>query len=419
MSEFDPAPAASSPREFDVVLFGATGFTGRQTAAYFARAAPPSLRWAIAGRDAARLQEVATAWGSPTQIVADSHDAEAMAALARRTRVMLTTVGPYAVHGQALVEACIAAGTHYVDITGETAWVRDLIDRFHASAEASATRIVPFCGFDSVPSDLGCWIAADHLRRQHDTGCRRIRAFHRGRGGINGGTIASFLAMQESGGSARMRDPLLLNPPGMRDSDRPDAEPDPRLPQWEPELKAMASPFVMGPINTRVVRRSAALAASWQAPYGEGFSYQEYWKSSGTLALPESIGLLWSQTLFTLLTRIGPLRRGLQRLLPGPGSGPTEETMDNGWFRCELIAEGENGQRIRVTLADQGDPGNRATVKMLCESALALAIDADELPGAPRRGGILTPATAFGPVLKRRLLQAGMRIDIDDPWKGA
>lgn len=410
---------STAEREFDVVLFGATGFTGRQTVAYFAQHAPGDVRWAIAGRDANRLGDVARAWGEPVRIVCDSHDPEAMAALARRTRVMLTTVGPYAVHGQALVEACVGASTHYVDITGETAWVRDLIDRFHDSAVSSATRIVPFCGFDSVPSDLGAWIAVDHLRSHHGTGCKRVRAFHRGRGGINGGTIASFLAMQESGDAARMRDPLLLNPPGLRDASRPEAEADPTVPTWDAEVKAFAAPFIMGPINTRVVRRSAALAETWQAPYGSGFSYQEYWKGSGTLGLAETVGMAWSQAIFPLLAGFGPVRRLLKRMLPAPGSGPSEATMDSGFFRCELIAEGENGQRIRVTFADQGDPGNRATVKMLCESALALAVNADELPGAHQRGGILTPATAFGAILRRRLEGAGMTVRIDDPWNNA
>ncbi len=403
-------------RDFDVVLFGATGFTGRQTVAYFSRHAPTSVRWAIAGRNAAALDDVARAWGDPPRIVCDSHDPAACAALARRTRIVLTTVGPYVLHGQALVEACVEARTHYVDITGETAWVRDLVDRFHETAAANATRIVPFCGFDSVPSDLGTLIAVEHLRRAHGTGCRRIRAFHRGRGGINGGTIASFLAMQESGAAARMRDPVLLNPPGMREQNRPEAESDPLLPQWEPDLKAFSAPFIMGPINTRVVRRSAALEATWQQPYGGGFRYQEYWKGEGVFGLAETVGMAWSQAIFPLLAGVGPLRGLLKRMLPEPGSGPSEAVMDNGFFRCELIAEGEDDRRIRVVIAGQGDPGNRATVKMLCESALALALDAEHLPGAPDRGGILTPATALGQVLRGRLENAGVEIRIDDPW---
>jgi short subunit dehydrogenase-like uncharacterized protein len=410
------------PREFDVVLYGATGFTGRQSAAYFAAHAPAGLRWALAGRNAEALARIASgvpaADGAPRDVVVcDAHDAEACRALAARTRVLLTTVGPYAVHGNDLVDACVAEGTHYVDITGETAWVRDLIDRHHDTAAARGTRIVPCCGFDSVPSDLGALIAVDHLRRAHGVGTRRVKGFHRGRGGVNGGTIASFLAMNETGGAERMRDPVLLNPPGLRGRDRPEAEPDPVLPRRDTDVHAFAAPFVMGPINTRVARRSAALAELAQAPYGEGFRYQEYWKGSGPLGLLETASLAWGTALFSLLARLGPARRALGRLLPAPGEGPDEKTMDSGFFRLEIVAEGEDGRRIGVVLSDDGDPGNRATVKMLCESALALALESDALPGGAAAGGVLTPASALGLVLRRRLEAAGMRIEVRDPWR--
>lgn len=409
-------------REFDVVLYGATGFTGRQTVAYFAHHAPVGLRWAIAGRDATRLAGVAAAHpdaqGAPRPLlVCDSGDREAARSMAARTRVLLTTVGPYARYGQQIVEACVAERTHYVDITGETAWVRGLIDTLHATAASNGTRIVPFCGFDSVPSDLGTLIAVEHLRRVHGVGTRRVKAFHRGRGGVNGGTIASMLEMQASGQAATMRDPVLLNPPGMRGSDRPEAEADPLLPYRDGDLHAFAAPFVMGPINTRVVRRSAALSEAMQHDYGSGFRYQEYWRCAGPLALMEAAAFSWGQALFPLLAVAGPLRRVLGRMLPAPGEGPSEKAMDNGFFRCELVAAGDDGRRVLVTLADEGDPGNRATVKMLCESALALAVDFDALPGAPQLGGILTPATAFGLVLRRRLEDAGMRIHVRDPLR--
>ena len=409
-------------REFDVVLFGATGFTGRQTVAYFAAHAPSTLRWAIAGRNAERLAEIAAgvpaADGTPRSVVVcDSTDAEACRSLAARTRVLLTTVGPYIRYGRALVEGCVAEATHYVDITGETAWVRDLIDDLHDSAAASGTRIVPCCGFDSVPSDLGCLIAVNHLRRVHGVGARRVKGFHRGRGGINGGTIASFLAMNETDAAARMRDPVLLNPPGMRGGDRAEAEPDPLMPYRDTDVHAFAAPFVMGPINTRVVRRSAALAELDQQPYGEGFRYQEYWKGRGPLGLIETATMAWGQGLFSLIAGFGPARRALERMLPAPGEGPSESAMDNGFFRLEVVAEGSDGRRIGVDLSDDGDPGNRATVKMLCESALALALDGDALPGGRGRGGVLTPASAFGLVLRRRLEAAGMKFVVRDPLR--
>ncbi|MEE4380358.1 MAG: saccharopine dehydrogenase NADP-binding domain-containing protein [Pseudomonadales bacterium] len=415
MSTVAPRNARDGDREFDVVLYGATGFTGRQAVAYFARHAPAGLRWAVAGRDPHRLQGVALRNGAPPWIACAADDREGLARLAARTRVVLTTVGPYARLGQALVEACVAERTHYVDITGETPWVRGLVDRLHAAAERTGTRIVPCCGYDSVPSDLGTHIAVQHLRATHGTGCVQVKAFHRGKGGLNGGTAASLLEILRTGQATALRDPVLLNPPGMRGGDRPEAEADPLFPHWDRDARALAVPFVMGPINTRVVRRSAALAEATGHGYGPGFRYREYWKAEGPLALAEAAGLTWGQWTLPLLAALPPVRRALERLLPAPGEGPSEATMDAGWFRCELIAEGEDGRRIRVTLEDRGDPGNRATVKMLCESALALAVDGDTLPGAPTLGGVLTPATAFGLVLSRRLEAAGMRFRIEDP----
>lgn len=407
-------------REFDVVLYGATGFTGRQAVVHFARHAPPELRWAVAGRSAEKLQAIAEQCPQPDGaarpvIVCDSADTDAVRSMADRTRVLLTTVGPYARYGTPIVDACVAARTHYTDITGETSWVRSLIDRHHAQAASDGTRIVPFCGFDSVPSDLGTLIAVAHLRESRGVPTRRVKAFHRGRGGVNGGTIASFLAMAESGGTAAMRDPILLNPAGMRGGDRPEAEPDPVLPHRDRDIGAFAAPFVMGPINTRVVRRSACLAELAQQAYGPNFRYQEYWKGEGPFGLAEAAGFAWGQALFPLLVGLGPVRRGLERMLPAPGEGPSERTMDEGFFRCELVAEGEDGHRIVVELSDSGDPGNRATVKMLCEATLALALDGERLPGGPGFGGVLTPASAIGLLLRERLEAAGMKVEIRDP----
>ena len=411
----------TTQRDFDVVLYGATGFTGRQTVAHFARFAPPELRWAIAGRSAEKLTAIAAQFPAPDgaprpQIVCDSADAYAVRAMAARTRVLLTTVGPYARYGTPIVEACVEAGTHYTDITGETAWVRGLIDEHHERAAADGTRIIPFCGFDSVPSDLGALIAVDHLRTHHGTGTKRVKAFHRGRGGVNGGTIASFLNMAESGGTADMQDPVLLNPQGMRGGDRAEAEPDPLLPIRDRDMGAFAAPFVMGQINTRVVRRSAALAELGQAPYGNAFTYQEYWKGEGPLAFAEAAGFAWGQAVFPLLVSFGPFRRQLGRMLPAPGDGPSEATMDGGFFRCELLAEGEDGTRICLEIYDQGDPGNRATVKMLCEAALALALNSDDLPGGVGFGGVLTPASGIGLILRERLAALGMSFRIADPY---
>jgi short subunit dehydrogenase-like uncharacterized protein len=404
-------------RAFDVVLYGASGFVGRQTVAYLA-ALPPGLRWALAGRSASRLEAVRAAAGPGAAgaaiIVAEAHDAAALDALAARARVVLSSAGPFAMYGSDLVAACVRQRCHYVDITGETPWVRGLIDRHHARAAADGTRIVPGCGFDSVPSDLGAWCVAQALWQRHGERCVSVKASFSLRGGLNGGTLASLLNVIDSGAKPLLDDPFLLNPPGTAPADV-EAHADPQAPHRDDDFEAWVGPFFMGPINTRVVRRSAALSAASDgadSPYAEAFHYQEYLRfGQGPLAAltaaVASAGSLAGQGLLALK----PARRLLSRLAPAPGQGPSERSTDGGGFRCELIAIGERGSVQRGRIADRGDPGNRATTKMVCEAALALALDGDRLPHAGRLGGVLTPATALGEALASRLRQAGMTVE--------
>ncbi|HZW72302.1 MAG TPA: saccharopine dehydrogenase NADP-binding domain-containing protein, partial [Caldimonas sp.] len=209
------ATRTTSRRKYDVVLYGATGFVGRQTVAYFAEHAS-DLRWALGGRSTHKLEQVRQECGAAQAdiVVARSDDAPALDALAARAAVVLSTAGPFALHGSALVAACVKHGTHYVDITGETPWVRDLIDRHHRDAAETGTRIIPCCGFDSVPSDLGAWLVAHALHERHGEPCASVKACHAMRGGVNGGTLASALNMLDSGQARRIEDPFLLNPPG-------------------------------------------------------------------------------------------------------------------------------------------------------------------------------------------------------------
>jgi short subunit dehydrogenase-like uncharacterized protein len=410
-------PRRGAERAFDIVLYGATGFVGRQTVAYLA-ALPSGLRWALAGRSASRLEAVRAAAGpgaaGAAVIVADAHDAEALDALAAQSRVVLSSAGPFALYGSELVAACVRKQCHYVDITGETPWVRGLIDRHHERAAADGTRIVPGCGFDSVPSDLGAWCVAQALWQRHGERCLSVKASFSLRGGLNGGTLASLLNVIESGDKHLLDDPFLLNPPGTAPAGA-EAHADPQAPHQDAEFGAWVGPFFMGPINTRVVRRSAALSAALdgaESPYADGFGYQEYLRfGRGPLAAlaaaGASAGSLAGQSLLTLK----PARRLLARLAPAPGQGPSEHSMDNGGFRCELVATGERGTVQRGRIADRGDPGNRATTKMVCEAALALALDGERLPHAGSLGGVLTPATALGEVLAGRLRQAGMTVE--------
>lgn len=408
-------------RSFDVVLYGATGFVGAQTVAYFARHAARhagSLRWALGGRDAARLEAVRDAAGPGAAkagiVVADAQDTAALRRLARKARVVLSTAGPFALYGSALVAACVEQGTHYVDITGETPWVRGLIERHHADAAAAGVRIIPGCGFDSVPSDLGAWRVADALWRQHREPCVSVKAVFSLRGGLNGGTFASLMQVLESGQQDLVADPFLLNPPGTAPADV-QAHADPRAPHQDEDFKAWLGPFFMGPINSRVVRRSAALLNAGPARsrmFAPGFHYQEYLRvGRGPVAALAAAGLSIGAAAGQQAMRFGAMRQFAKALAPGPGQGPSAATMDGGSFRCELLGRTMSGHVLRGCIADKGDPGNRATTKMVCESALALALQLDALPGGPGHGGVLTPATGLGEVLAQRLQAAGMTLE--------
>ncbi len=404
-----------SERAYDVVLYGASGFVGKQTVQYFARhVAPDQVRWAIAGRNREKLAAVCYKVGvSVDVLVADSQDQQAVDAIAAQTRVLLTTAGPFALYGDALVDACVRHKTHYVDITGETPWVRSLIDRYHTQAAAEGTRIIPSCGFDSVPSDLGTYLVVQYMRHALGVACNRVTAYFQAEGGFNGGTLASAFNLYDSEASQQVKDPFLLNPSPLHSSAEVERNRDPNAPSFDAELNTWVAPFFMGPVNTRVVRRSAALYDQWQEPYGSGFTYQEYLKFDDPFSWAKATGVTAGLGLFMGTVQQPQVRSLLQSLLPQPGSGPSEQTMNNGWFCCELVGTATDGRKVRGVIRDEGDPGNRATVKFLCESALGLALQADALPGGAARGGVLTPATGLGSVLAERLRHAGMTVEVN------
>jgi short subunit dehydrogenase-like uncharacterized protein len=299
-------------------------------------------------------------------------------------------------------------GTHYVDITGETPWVKGLIDRHHDEAQRKGARIIPFCGFDSIPSDLSARLANEAMWERHGEVCTQVKAAFSIRGGFNGGTLASLFNMLASGQVDAMADPFLLNPEGQRPQNAA-AHTDPIGPHHDADFSAWLAPFMMGPINTRVVRRSAALLG-----YADGYAYQEYLRLgrgpvAALAATSLSVGSFTSQAAL----RLGPLRQLAQKLAPPPGAGPSEASMDGGSFRCQFVGHSASGKTVRGQIGDQGDPGNRATTKMLCESALALALQLDALPGGRQHGGLLTPASGLGDVLVQRLRVAGMTLQVE------
>jgi short subunit dehydrogenase-like uncharacterized protein len=399
---------------YDLVLYGASGFVGKQTVKYFAEHVPlDRLRWAIAGRDRHKLELGRAEVGIDVDIlVADSQDPTAIDSIVSQTRVLLNTAGPFALYGDAIVDACVRYHTHYVDITGETPWVKGLIDRYHIQAAADGTRIIPCCGFDSVPADLGTYLLVRYLQRELGVDCSQVKAYYQMAGGFNGGTLASGLNIYDRGELNQVTNPFLLNPPESAPTDL-ERHRDPISPQYDHNIGTWVAPFFMSPVNTRIVRRSCALSEQWEEAYGIDFSYQEYLKFNPPWAWLQSAGMVASLALVAGAIAIPPLRRILQSISPEPGSGPTAQTMNEGWFRCELLGWGSEGQQVRGLIADRGDPGNRATVKFVCESALCLAVEFDRLPGGGERGGILTPATGLGDVLVERLRQAGMQLEVE------
>ncbi len=394
------------PKPYDLILYGATGFVGQQAIAYLA-SQPAKLRWAIAGRSEAKLQASRESAGAPDVpiFVADAQDDEALAHLAAQTRVVLSCAGPYALYGSKMVAACVKAKTHYCDITGETPWVAQMISKHHAQAEKDGTRIVPSCGFDSVPSDLGAYLVQREMLARHGQACTHIKAaFTVGGGGLNGGTLASVLNMIEAGQRSSLDNPFLLNPAGTVPPDTANHK-DPLGGHWDADFNAWLGLFVMGPVNTRVVRRSAALRE-------QTLRYQEYLRfgkspAAGIVAASFGVG---SKIGMSLLA-ITPLRKAVQSKVAQPGQGPTVENMDRGFFKIDLIGTSSSGKKLRGVISDKLDAGNRATVKMMCESALAIALDEKKLPQA---AGVITPSVAFGDVLEQRLIAAGMRVEVSE-----
>jgi short subunit dehydrogenase-like uncharacterized protein len=403
-------------RQYDVVLYGATGFVGKQTVQYFIQHAKAgAVHWAIAGRNRLKLESLKSELGIQVDVlVANSTDQSAMDAIAEQTHVILNTAGPFALYANALVDACVRLQTHYVDITGETPWVKTLIDRYHELAALTGTRIIPCCGFDSVPSDLGSYLMVRYMQREWGVSCQTLRAYFQMYGGLNGGTLASGLNLYDSGQVTQIRQPFLLDPPGEHSSGEIERNRDPEHAEYDPQVDTWIAPFVMSTVNTRIVRRSRALYEQWNESYGAQFTYQEYLKFDPPFAWIQATGIASVSALIAEIMQQATLRPLLQSLLPQPGSGPSEQVMNEGWFRCELLGITDDGRKVKGLISDKGDPGNRATVKFLCESALSLILNAQELPGGQQRGGVLTPATGLGEVLIERLRRTGMTFDVTE-----
>jgi len=405
------------PRPLDLILFGATGFTGRLVAEYLATAGGTAgpLAWAMAGRSAAKLAAVRAAIGAPDTVplqVADAADPAALAALAARARVVISTVGPYQLHGEPLVTACARAGTDYVDLCGEPGWMARMIPLLQAPARASGARIVFSCGFDSIPFDLGVLFLQEAARQRFGAPVPRVRARVRVmKGGFSGGTAASLLATLAAAGrdpalARTLADPFALTP-GFRGPPQPEGD----SAAYDELAGCWTGPFVMAPINTRNVHRTNLLRGH---PWGRDFVYDER-MLAGTGARGERRARAMARTarLQQALLRCGPTRALLRRfVLPEPGQGPDAHERATGCYEVLFIGEAADRRTLRVSVAGDRDPGYGSTSKLVAESALCLLQDVDRtLTG----GGVWTPGAAMGMALVRRLqARAGLSFEVLD-----
>jgi short subunit dehydrogenase-like uncharacterized protein len=413
-------------RRFDVVVWGASGFTGELVAEYLTKTygVGRSLRWALAGRSREKLEKVRSALEAIEPrardlplLLGDSTDRASLDAIAQEARVVVSTVGPYALYGKELVAACVSAGSDYCDLTGEFPFIREMIDLHHEEARAKGARIVHACGYDSIPSDLGTLMVQTYMRNKHGGRCAEVKCFAAaGPMSMSGGTAASMLELiKQASKSGRVRrmlaDPYALEPG--RDVRGPDGGDQLGL-RFDADLERWTGPFMMAATNARVVRRTNALL---EYAYGKDFRYREAMSfGKGPKGWLSAAGAAAGNMGFITAAAIPPVRWLLTKtVLPAPGEGPSREKRESGSFVMRLVGTGEasNGSaptKVFGTVMGTQDPGYGATSKMIGESAVCLALDGD----VPAEGGVLTPAACMGMRLVERLRTAGMTFEASE-----
>ena len=384
-------------REYDLIIYGASGFTGRLAVEYLDENYS-DLNWAIAGRNEDKLVNISkNSKCKPDYFIADSEDNENLLRIASKTRVIASLAGPFNKYSNNLVTQCVEAGTHYLDITGENIWVRDLIDKHHEAAEKKQIKIIPSCGYDSIPSDMGCF----YLQRSLNQELQRIDGYHRGSGGVSGGTIESAFSMRNYKSKYSMGHPFLLNSKEYIKTQNISENKDNFKIKYIDDIKLWSAPFVMAIANTRVVRRSSEIHDKNQASYGSEFKYQEYMM----LKKYSSAFLVTAGLAVFGLMLISPISGLFRKLFTKAGKGPDKKTRENGWFESIFIGKNKNNEKYKLRMFCKGDPGYKSTAKLICESALCLALNTENLPNT-NAGGVLTTSTGLGSTLIDRLKNA-------------
>ena len=392
---------SKAEREFDIVVYGATGYTGRLVAEHFVREygnRADTPKWAMAGRSKVKLVEVRESIGAPADtplIVADADDPGTLDAMCHRTRVVLTTVGPYQLYGSELVAACARAGTDYADLCGEPAWMREMIDAHHGHAQASGARIAFSAGFDSIPFDLGVLMLQKEAGTRFGKPAPRVRGRVRSmQGTFSGGTAASLTATMKAVAKNPKLALLLQSPfaltPGFQGPDQPMG----LLPHYEDDLGRWAAPFIMATINVKNVHRTNFMAGF---PYGKDFRYDEMMLTS-----PGEAGKAAAHAV------AGLLKNPFGAKPPAPGEGPSAEERANGHYDVLFVGEMPSGEKLHYAVKGRYDPGYGSTSRMLAETGIALL--ASDAPG-----GIGTPGSILGEALVERLRDhAEITFEVED-----
>ncbi len=378
---------AKADRAFDIVVYGATGYTGRLVAEFLAHHHGGSgIKWAMAGRSKAKLREVRDLIGAPADIPlieANSDDPASMKALAESTRVVLTTVGPYQLYGEPLVKACVEAGTDYADLCGEPGWMREMIDKYHAAAQASGARIAFSSGFDSIPFDLGVLMLQKEAVARFGKPAPRVKGRVRAmQGTFSGGTAASLTETMKAVAKNPKLIPILQSPFGLTPGFEGPSQPMGLIPEYEESEGKWAAPFIMATINTKNVHRTNLLL---RHPYGADFRYDEMMlTSAGELGkkAAHAVGEM--------------LKNPFGAKPPKPGEGPTAEERENGHYDVLFIGEFEDGKVLRYGVKGRYDPGYGSTSRMLTETGIALL-------DCTAAGAIATPGALLGEALVNRL----------------
>lgn len=386
--------------EFDIVIYGASGFTGRLVAEYLAAnyGEPDAPRWAMAGRSADKLTKIRSEIGVPDTVPvfeADAEDAKSLSAMAGRARVIVSTVGPYQLYGSGLVAACARSGTDYVDLCGEPAWMRHMIDAHEAEAKSSGARIVFSCGFDSIPFDLGVFELQREAAARFGAPVHRVKGRVRAmKGSASGGTVASMKATMAAAAKdfeilRLLKDPFALTP-GFSGPNQPSG----LIPEYDRDQGVWAVPFIMAPINTKNVHRTNALLGH---PYGTDFVYDEMMFTT----LGEA-----AKAAAEVVAKMNPFGDSALE----PGDGPSTEEREAGFYDILYTGQAADGSVIKLSVKGDRDPGYGSTSKMIAESAICLVRDAAEGPG-----GIWTPASAMGtPLVARLKANAGLSFTLEN-----